>query len=100
MMPIGFRPLAAPTAREAPGRPMRAGKLGVADRRSIRNRQQSLPDLFLKRRAGHVKRQIEGLEIALEIGVELLGDAVAAPRHPGATAASGSGRAFLAAGPC
>ena len=73
-MPMGFRPLAAPTARAAPGRPIRAGELRVAGCRSERDPQQPFPDKPLKRRARHPQRQVEGAQLAGEERSQLFVD--------------------------
>ena len=66
-MAMGLRPFADPTARDAPGRPILPGELGVAHGLAVRNRSQPLPDLVLKGRAGHPQRQLEIAELALEV---------------------------------
>ena len=45
----GVPTVGGPDGARAPGRPMRRGKLGIADGRSVGNRQQSLPDLISER---------------------------------------------------
>ena len=74
MIEIGLRPFADPTARDAPGRPILVASSGIAHRRSVRNRAQSLPDQVLKRRAGHPQWHLEIAQLSAKIGLQLLAD--------------------------
>ena len=92
MMPIGFLPLARPTARDALGLPRRVGELAVRAGLAVRDLPQLLPDAALERRAGQAQRQVELRQLAGEVGVELADRLARRARRPRSPKVSSAGR--------
>ncbi len=70
---IGLRPLASPTARDAPGLPSLSGELAVADGLTVGNLLQLGPHPALEIGAVEPDRNLELRECAGKVGVELAG---------------------------
>ncbi len=72
MIEIGLRPLAAPTARDAPWAADSRSDGAVAAGLAVGDRGQLGPDLPLKRRAATIEWDVEAPKTPGEVGVELI----------------------------
>lgn len=73
MMPIGFLPLARPTAREAPALPRASASWPYVRVSAVGDSAQLFPHGALEGRAGEAEFQGELLRLAREVRLELVG---------------------------